>query len=65
MATKRLNVTIEETTHELIKAAADELYSGNVSRYLADAGPFYAGVLRGRKPSTQIESSCEESKKLI
>lgn len=49
MASKRLNVTIEEGMYALIEEAAKELYGGNISRYLADAGLFYAGVLREKK----------------
>ncbi len=49
MASKRLNITIEDGMYDLIEEAAKELYGGNVSRYLADAGLFYAGILRGRK----------------
>ena len=37
MASKRLNITIEEGMYKLIEEAAQELYGGNVSRYLADA----------------------------
>jgi hypothetical protein len=49
MASKRLNVTIEEGMYQIIEQAAKELYGGNVSRYLADAGLFYAGILQGKK----------------
>jgi hypothetical protein len=41
----------------LIEEAANELYGGNVSRYPADAGLFYAGVLLGQK---ELEKSTEE-----
>lgn len=48
MGAKRLNVTIPQEVFELIRKAADERYDGNLSRYLADAGLYYAGVLAGR-----------------
>lgn len=57
MASKRLNITIEEGMYKLIEEAAQELYGGNVSRYLADAGLFYAGILRGQK---ELEKNPEE-----
>ena len=59
MATKRLNITIEESAYKLIKEAADELYSGNISRYLTESGLYYAGVLCGQKEV----KPCEESKR--
>lgn len=49
MASKRLNIAIEEGMYGIIEEAAEELYGGNVSRYLADAGLYYAGILRGQK----------------
>lgn len=48
MAIRRVNVSIPAEVHEQIKDAAEEYYGGNVSRYLSDAGLYYAAVLRER-----------------
>ncbi len=59
MGAKRLNVTVPQEVFELIRKTADERYEGNLSRYLADAGLYYAGVLAGRlegkAPSSEKE----------
>ncbi|NMA61496.1 MAG: hypothetical protein GX956_06430, partial [Firmicutes bacterium] len=60
MASKRLNITIEEGMYQLIEDAARELYGGNVSRYLADAGLYYAGVLRGQKKPERLDNKSEK-----
>lgn len=44
---KRVNITLPEEVHSLLQKAAQDHYGGNLSRFLADAGMFYAGVLRG------------------
>ena len=46
--------------YQLIEDAARELYGGNVSRYLADAGLYYAGVLRGQKKPERLDNKSEK-----
>lgn len=52
---KRVNITIPEEVHKLLSAAAEQHYGGNLSRFLADAGVYYAGVIKGRVEA----SSCK------
>jgi hypothetical protein len=40
---------LPEEVHALLRGIADECYGGNFSRFLGDAGMFYAGVLRGQQ----------------
>ncbi|MDI6872089.1 MAG: hypothetical protein QME79_12250 [Bacillota bacterium] len=54
MVSKRLNITIPVEVYELARQAADKHYGGNLSRYLADAGLYYAGVLAGRQESVDV-----------
>lgn len=46
---KRLNITIPVEGYALVEEAAKRYYGGNVSRYLTDAGLYYAGVLAGHE----------------
>jgi hypothetical protein len=48
-AAKRVNISLPEEVHRLLQQLAGEYYGGNLSRYLADAGMFYAGILAERK----------------
>lgn len=52
---KRLNITIPVEGYALVEEAAKRYYGGNVSRYLTDAGLYYAGVLAGRE-----SKACEQ-----
>jgi hypothetical protein len=63
MVTKRVNVTIPGELHEMLREAAETHYGGNLSRYLTDAGLYYAGVLAGRKeqrPAPENESTASK-----
>lgn len=57
---QRVNITLPEEVHRLLKAVAQEHYGGNFSRFLGDAGMFYAGVLRGGQES--LEGASRASK---
>ncbi len=56
MGAKRVNITLPAELHKLLKETADEVYSGNLSRYLTDAGLYYAGVLKGQRNEQQDPS---------
>jgi hypothetical protein len=49
MANKRVNISIPEALHEILKDLSDKYYEGNFSRFLTDAGLYYAGVLDKRE----------------
>ncbi len=46
---KRVNISLPEEVHSLLQQLAGEYYGGNLSRFLGDAGVFYAGVLAERR----------------
>lgn len=56
MGAKRLNITVPQEVFELRRRAADEKYEGNLSRFLADAGLYYAGVLAGQQENPDHET---------
>ncbi len=49
MANKRVNISIPEALHDLLKEPADKYYEGNFSRFLTDAGLYYAGILEKKE----------------
>lgn len=46
---KRVNISIPAEAKKLLQDYADQYYEGNFSRFLIDAGLFFAGVLNERK----------------
>lgn len=58
---QRVNITLPEQVHQLLREVAEEHYGGNLSRFLSDAGMFYAGVLRGRRePSNDVPGAFKQ-----
>jgi hypothetical protein len=50
---KRVNISIPEEAHSLLESYADKYYEGNFSRFLIDAGMFFAGVLSEKETKSQ------------
>jgi len=55
-SSQRVNLTLPQEMHQVLRGIADEHYGGNLSRFLGDAGMYYAGVLRGRRESAAPET---------
>ncbi|NLN18130.1 MAG: hypothetical protein GX162_02475 [Firmicutes bacterium] len=53
---QRVNITLPAEVHRLLKEVAQERYGGNLSRFLADAGVFYAGAIRATQEPTNVVS---------
>ena len=56
MATERRNIIIPEDAFKIIREAADRECGGNLSRYLVNAGLYYARVLKGREEEKEKEN---------
>lgn len=53
---KRINISLPEEVHQLLQQLAAKHYGGNLSRFLGDAGVFYAGVLTERNKKAEADN---------
>lgn len=60
MANKRVNISIPEALHEILKDLGEKYYDGNFSRFLTDAGLYYAGVLEKKVEEEEAAEGREE-----
>jgi hypothetical protein len=53
-AAKRVNISLPEEVHKLLQELAEKHYGGNLSRFLTDAGVYFAGRLEALGKSTRV-----------